>query len=135
MPGPPPAASHGTRFRQEPLCLLHEGGAQVTRHFLKILPEHFQPVHDRMKKAELRKDDREPTFARHDELVLQEWDGEFTGREVAFLVTHALRGGVVPKGYAMLSGDRLKCSCCDGWTYMPLPGGNQEVANGGIMGV
>lgn len=91
----------------------------MTRHFLKILPEHFQPVHDRMKKAELRRDDRLPSFARHDELVLQEWDGEYTGREIGFGVTHAARGGGIPRDYALLSGDRLKCSCCDGWTYLP----------------
>lgn len=96
------------------------------RHFLKIWSEHFGPIHDGVKKAELRKDDRSPPFEPQDELILQEWDtdrGWFTGREVIFRVTHAARGGNIPKGYALLSGERGKCTCCDGMggVYLPPP--------------
>lgn len=91
----------------------------MPRHFLKIWPEHFQPVHDGMKLAELRKDDRFPPYARHDELVLQEWDphpdpeqGGLTFREVLVRVSHASRGSHIPEGLVLLSIRKEDCSCC-----------------------
>jgi hypothetical protein len=62
------------------------GENNMARHELKIWPEHFQPVHDGIKLAELRKDDRSPPIVRHDELLLVEFDPAenvgFTGRKI-----------------------------------------------------
>ena len=72
-------------------------------HQLKTLPEHFQAVWDRKKRAELRKDDR--NFAVGDDLLLQEWKNDrYTGRAMLCVVKHKLVGGPwLAEGYAMLS--------------------------------
>jgi hypothetical protein len=84
------------------------------RHELKCWPEHFQPVIDREKTAEIRHDDR--GFAVGDEIVLQEWDpnvvgiagpsrpGAYTGRQIAGRITHVLRDfGPLADGWVVLS--------------------------------
>lgn len=75
-------------------------------HALKTWPEHFSAVKRGAKRAELRKDDKQPPFCVGDNLVLQEWEPTrqlFTGRVVVRRVTHVARGGVIPEGYALLS--------------------------------
>ena len=86
----------------------------MPRHNLKIHPEYFQPVHDHLKLAELRKDDRSPPMSRHDELLLEEFDPEqgMSGRKVLAKVTHASRGNHIPKGLVLLSIEVTECSCC-----------------------
>jgi len=72
-------------------------------HELKILPEYFNDSL-RMKKFELRKDDRD--YKVGDTLILKEYDnGSFTGAEVGYTITYILRD--VPQyglkeGYAIL---------------------------------
>ena len=74
-------------------------------HELKILPEHFKPVWNGTKKAELRKDDR--CFNVGDVLCLNEWDGEkYTGNFIEVEVTHILRNCSdygLSDGYCILS--------------------------------
>lgn len=82
----------------------------MTVHRLKTWPVHFGPVKEDRKRAELRKDDRD--FKVGDILVLEEYDpdllvytcdkGDPDGT-CHRLVTHALRGGLVPEGYVLLS--------------------------------
>jgi len=75
------------------------------RH-LKIWPEHFSAVLDGSKKAEFRKDDREPRFEAGDLLLLEEFEPDlavFTDDTTWASVSHVARGGVIPDGYAMLS--------------------------------
>lgn len=55
-------------------------------HHLKILPEYFAAVQDRVKTAEVRYNDR--GFMTGDWLVLEEWDGaEYTGYAVVRRIT------------------------------------------------
>ena len=56
----------------------------VKTHDLKILPEYFEAVASGMKTFELRKDDR--GFETGDHVLLQEWDGEYTGRSIGFVL-------------------------------------------------
>ncbi len=59
-------------------------------HYLKTLPEHYQPHVERKKMFEARFDDRD--FKVGDYLVLEEWDGEkYTGRKNTAEVTYILR--------------------------------------------
>ena len=77
----------------------------MSRHDLKILPQHFQAVWDGRKRAELRKDDRD--YKVGDILALREWDGEkYTGSGIAVRVTHILRDCQeygLADGYCILS--------------------------------
>lgn len=71
-------------------------------HYLKILPEHFQPVSEEKKLAELRNNDRE--FSVGDHLHLREFDGEkHTGRKVAVEILHIADVGAYLEGYVLLS--------------------------------
>ncbi|WP_312631711.1 DUF3850 domain-containing protein [Pantoea piersonii] len=73
-------------------------------HNLKILPEHFAPVDAGIKRAELRKNDRE--YQKGDILNLCEWDGtNFTGRFAIRQVTHVADVGAYLPGYVLLSMD------------------------------
>ena len=55
----------------------------------KILPEYFEAVQENRKKFELRKD--EDNIQVGDEIMLEEWDGEYTGRYTNRKVTYVLR--------------------------------------------
>lgn len=59
----------------------------------KILPEYFEKVTKGEKNFELRKD--EDGIKPGDVIVLEEWNGEYTGRTEKRIVTYALRD--VPK--------------------------------------
>ena len=88
-------------------------------HILKTDPEPFQAVIDRLKKCEIRLNDRE--FEEGDEIVLHEtrFTGEqmkqdpkafplqYTGRFEAFQVTHILAGPIygLAKGWVIMSID------------------------------
>ena len=59
-------------------------------HKLKIAPEYFTAVADKMKTFEVRKDDR--PFSVYDLLQLCEWvNDHYTGREIMVRVTYILR--------------------------------------------
>ena len=72
-------------------------------HELKTLPIHFQPVSKGLKRAELRKNDR--NFKVGDSLLLWEWspEGGYTGRSALRVVTHVADVGAYLEGYALLS--------------------------------
>lgn len=70
-------------------------------HELKILPEHFTPVLDELKTAELRKSDR--LFSVGDTLLLMEWNGEYTGDVCERTITHIADVGEYLPGYVLLS--------------------------------
>lgn len=71
----------------------------------KILPEYFEAVQENRKKFELRKD--EDNIQAGDELILEEWNGEYTGRYTNRKVTYVLRN--VPE-YGLNDG-----YCIIGW--------------------
>ena len=71
------------------------------RHELKILPQHFTPVLDEIKTAELRKNDR--NFAAGDTLILMEWNGDYTGDGCERVVTHVADVGDYLPGYVLMS--------------------------------
>lgn len=71
----------------------------------KILPEYFEAVQENRKKFELRKD--EDNIQVGDELILEEWNGEYTGRYTNRKVTYVLRN--VPE-YGLNDG-----YCIIGW--------------------
>ena len=55
----------------------------------KILPEYFNEVLKGTKTFELRKDEDEIQVG--DIIVLNEWNGDFTGRKISKKVTYVLR--------------------------------------------
>lgn len=71
------------------------------RHELKILPEHFIPVLNGVKLAELRKNDR--NYQVGDILFLCEWDGLYTGYSCEREVIHVADVGSYLPGYVLLS--------------------------------
>lgn len=73
----------------------------MATHKLKILTEHFIPVLDGLKRAELRKNDR--NFAAGDTLILMEWNGHFTGDGCERVITHVADVGSYLPGYVLLS--------------------------------
>lgn len=70
-------------------------------HELKILSEHFWPVVDGLKKAELRKNDRD--FKVGDILALYEWNGDYTGERVDKIIVHIADVGAYIPGYVLIS--------------------------------
>lgn len=69
------------------------------------MPEYFEAVQENRKKFELRKD--EDNIQVGDELILEEWNGEYTGRYTNRKVTYVLRN--VPE-YGLNDG-----YCIIGW--------------------
>lgn len=58
-------------------------------HDLKILSQYFEDIVMGRKNFELRKDDGD--FAVGDEVILREWDGEYTGKRVHRYISYVLR--------------------------------------------
>lgn len=77
----------------------------MTEHRLKTARGAFAALLSGDKRAEYRRDDRDPSYRPGDVLRLCEWSEEdgFTGREILAVVTHCQRGPFVPEGYVMLS--------------------------------
>ena len=73
----------------------------------KILPEYFDAVQEYRKNFELRKD--EDNIQIGDELILEEWNGEYTGNYTWRKVTYVLRN--VPE-YGLKDG-----YCIIGWHW------------------
>lgn len=72
-------------------------------HSLKCWPQYFNAILSRIKRDELRKDDR--AFCTGDVLLLFEWDPltlRYTGRSRVGKILWCFRGGPVPKGYVFL---------------------------------
>ncbi|EPI7966785.1 DUF3850 domain-containing protein [Cronobacter sakazakii] len=73
-------------------------------HNLKIWPEHYSAVCAGVKRAELRKNDRD--YRAGDTLDLCEWDKDdesFTGNYISVTVTHVADVGEWMPGYVLLS--------------------------------
>ncbi|EPE3165463.1 DUF3850 domain-containing protein [Cronobacter sakazakii] len=73
-------------------------------HNLKICPEHYSAVCAGVKRAELRKNDRD--YRAGDTLDLCEWDKDdesFTGNYISVTVTHVADVGEWMPGYVLLS--------------------------------
>ena len=77
----------------------------MTKVRKKILPEYFDAVQEYRKNFELRKD--EDNIQVGDELILEEWNGEYTGNYTWRKVTYVLRN--VPE-YGLKDG-----YCIIGW--------------------
>ncbi|PUW50196.1 DUF3850 domain-containing protein [Cronobacter sakazakii] len=76
-------------------------------HNLKIWPEHYSAVCAGVKRAELRKNDRD--YRAGDTLDLCEWDKDdesFTGNYISVTVTHVADVGEWMPGYVLLSIER-----------------------------
>jgi hypothetical protein len=58
-------------------------------HVLKTAPEYFQLIYENAKTAELRLDDGR-NFNVGDLLLLKEWGGDYSGRELYVKITHVL---------------------------------------------
>lgn len=84
-------------------------------HYLKCDPKPFEDICLGYKKAEIRRDDREPPFAPGMNVVLQETEGTaaeyaaagelavLTGRATTRTISHVQRGYGIPEGYVILS--------------------------------
>ncbi len=73
-------------------------------HELKILPEYYCAVKDGIKTFEIRKNDR--FYEEGDILVLQEWNGDYTGRILFKTVTYVLNDNrYLQDGYVALGLD------------------------------
>lgn len=72
-------------------------------HSLKIAPSYFEAVKSNRKTFELRKNDR--NYKIDDELLLQEFNGDYTGRTIKVKITYILEGGIygLDKDYVILA--------------------------------
>ncbi|EJN2865034.1 DUF3850 domain-containing protein [Salmonella enterica subsp. enterica serovar Yaba] len=73
-------------------------------HELKIWPEFFQPVMDRVKHAELRLNDRD--YRAGDIVFLREFlpgNGEYSGRYHTVIISHVADVSAFMPGYVLLS--------------------------------
>lgn len=59
-------------------------------HRMKILPTYFRAVKCRVKQFELRKNDRD--YKVGDTVIMREWNGEYTGREITITIKYVLKG-------------------------------------------
>lgn len=81
----------------------------MNSHFLKIKPIYFDDIKIGVKKAEIRKNDRD--YAVGDYLHLFEFDkGEYAQNSLVVKVTHITYGGVygIDVDYIVMSFDRLE---------------------------
>ena len=60
-------------------------------HALKTQPQFFSAISSGEKTFEVRKSDR--PFQVGETLLLQEWDGRYTGNEYPVIITYILKGG------------------------------------------
>lgn len=60
-------------------------------HKLKIKTQYFVDVKNGRKTFELRKNDRD--FKVGDTLLLEEYNGDYTGRFIKVIITYLLKGG------------------------------------------
>lgn len=60
-------------------------------HKLKIKTQYFEDVKNGRKTFELRKNDRD--FKVGDTLLLEEYNGGYTGRFIKVIITYLLKGG------------------------------------------
>lgn len=86
---------------------MNDLSSSARMHNLKIAPEMISLIISGEKRAEFRRDDRDPRFEVGDGLVLTPWT-EQTGYARGFCIvriTHIVRGPAfeVPEGYAVLS--------------------------------
>ena len=58
-------------------------------HKIKILPIYYDYVREARKTFEVRKNDRD--YKNADIVTLQEWDQEYTGREMTFEIGYVLK--------------------------------------------
>ncbi len=76
-------------------------------HELKIQPRYFAEVIKGNKTFEIRKNDR--NFLIDDVLVLQEYDGDYTGRtyevKITYITDYAQQDGYVVMGIVPVEGD------------------------------
>lgn len=72
-------------------------------HVLKTLPQHFTPVYNGLKRAELRLNDR--NYQVGDTLRLEEWSPEhwYSGNMVRKRICHVADVGAYLEGYVLLS--------------------------------
>lgn len=86
--------------------ILESGGGVESRHPLGERTDTSSPCGNQPS-SDNCKDDRQPPFAVGDTLVLQEFipdTGEFTGAEVARIVTYVIRASFgIPEGYCIMS--------------------------------
>lgn len=71
------------------------------RHYVKILPEHFIPVVHGLKRAELRRNDRD--YKAGDEIQLDECNADYTGNHCLKIICHVADVGDYLEGYVLLS--------------------------------
>ena len=74
-------------------------------HELKVWSQYFKALFTRVKKFEIRKDDRK--FEVNDALLLREWsplDEKYTGTYLKYKITYKVEGGKfgIEKGYCCL---------------------------------
>jgi hypothetical protein len=83
-------------------------------HSLKLLPEFWSAVANDEKNFEMR-NEQDRNFREGDFLLLQEWQGEYTGRELFRKITYILRG----ENWGIMEG-----YCCMGLTTIEVKIGN-----------
>ncbi|BBN97471.1 DUF3850 domain-containing protein [Sporolactobacillus terrae] len=72
----------------------------MVTHKIKILPEYFKAVAEGRKTFEIRNNDR--NYREGDTVVLQEWDGQYTGfqitKQIGFVTDFEQKPGYVVFG-------------------------------------
>lgn len=73
----------------------------MTTHKIKITPLYFNAVYRGDKTFEVRLHDRK--YQPGDNVILREWNGQYTGREIYKHIPYVYRGPGVKAGYCILS--------------------------------
>lgn len=75
----------------------------MKRHILKVLPEFFTPLAKGVKNFEVRLNDR--NYQVGDELLLREFQGDYTGSIILRRIQYILPGGQfgIEEGYVVLA--------------------------------
>ncbi|EPT7034306.1 DUF3850 domain-containing protein [Cronobacter malonaticus] len=96
-------------------------------HNLKIWPEHYSAICTGVKRAELRKNDRD--YRPGDTLDLCEWDKDdesFTGEFISVTVTHVADVGEWMPGYVLLSIERALRERAEPVAVLDIQSGRQD---------